>query len=110
VLITRHFSAKLELTGDDVFEIERGDAARSFLSSLAEYDPEDEDFIIESSQAFGRIKTLLEANLSDLTYARIGPADEDGTMAIDAGAYPLVVLGRTVDGKVVGFFIVSVET
>ena len=85
-------------------------AASEFLANLSASEPDDEDFLVDSARAWNRIKILLEANLTDLTFVRIGPADEDGTMAIDAGAYPLLVLGRTVDGKVAGFFVVSVET
>jgi hypothetical protein len=40
----------------------------------------------------------------------IGPPDGDGGVAIDAGKYFIVMLGKTKDGKVVGFYVKSVET
>jgi hypothetical protein len=106
-LIRNAIFPAIELEGNVVLEL--GDAS-AFLSDLATYDPTDEDFLIDSARAWGRVKALLEANLTELTFVRIGPAAPDGTMAIDAGAYQLVVLGRTADGNVAGFFVVSVET
>ncbi|MDX2086760.1 MAG: hypothetical protein SFX73_02865 [Kofleriaceae bacterium] len=111
-LIREHFGEALDLAsfeGTIGFEIERGQAVRDTLAQWAEYDDTDESYA-EASQAFGRIKTLFEANLTELTFARIGSADEDGELLTDAGQYNLVVLGRTIDGKVVGFYVISVET
>lgn len=109
-LVVAKFASKLELKGEVAFEVERGQAVSDTLTSWAEYAAGDEDTIIKSAQAFGRIKALLEGNLTDLTFVRIGPADADGGLATDAGAYNLVIVGKTIDGKVAGFFVISVET
>lgn len=109
-LVLAKFRSKLELEGNVAFEIERGQVVKDTLASWAEYAEGDDDYIVESAQAFGRIKALLEGNLTDLTFVRIGPASDDGTLATDAGAYNLVIVGKTVDGKVAGFFVISVET
>ncbi|HEY5927085.1 MAG TPA: hypothetical protein VIV11_35600 [Kofleriaceae bacterium] len=109
-MIRSKFGAKLELESDSAMEITRGDAVKKTLTGWAEYAANDEDYIRDSAQGFGRIKALLEGNLTDLTFARIGPSDGEGGLAVDAGAYNLVVLGKTADGRVVGFFVISVET
>jgi hypothetical protein len=109
-MIRAKFSAKLELEADSAMEITRGDEVSKMLAGWAEYEPTDEDYVRDSAQAFGRIKALVDGNLTDLTFARIGPSDGAGGLAVDAGAYQLVVLGKTADGNVVGFFVISVET
>jgi hypothetical protein len=109
-VIKSKFGAAMALEGDIAMEITTGDAVKTMLAGWAEYAAGDEDYVRDSAQAFGRINALLEGNLRDLTFARIGPSDGNGGVADDQGAYQLVVLGKTTDGKVVGFFVTSVET
>ncbi|MDX2090926.1 MAG: hypothetical protein SFX73_23910 [Kofleriaceae bacterium] len=108
--IMSEFGAAMGVADGSTMELEHGQAVGERLARWSEYDTTDDDAIIDSAKAFGRIKTLLESNLTELTFARIGTATPDGTLATDAGTYQLVVLGKTIDGKVVGFFVVSVET
>jgi hypothetical protein len=103
------FGAAMQLPADYVFEEEPGNASPA-MASWSEYDPADDDYIIDSAKAWGRVKSLMESNVLDLKYFRFGPADTDGTMAVDAGEYYLVIVGKTQDGKTVGFYVTSVET
>ena len=45
-----------------------------------------------------------------LRWTKVGPKDADGHLAVDVGLYAIVVVGKSVDGKLVGFVVGTVET
>ena len=108
--IRDQLGAQIGLEPGVVMELETGEAVSARLAGWATASPDDEPAVIASAAAFGRIKRLFEANLTNLTFARIGRADAHGGLAVDAGVYQLVVVGHTADGKLAGFFVTSVET
>jgi hypothetical protein len=104
------FRTAMELPADSVFEISTGQAVKDRLADWAQYSSDDPEDFVKSAKAWGRIKNLFEENLTSLTFVRFGPADSTGKLAVDAGVYHMVVVGKTFDGKLVGFFVTSVET
>jgi hypothetical protein len=104
------FRTAMALPTDRVFEVSTGQTVKDRLADWAEYSATDEKTFIDSAKAWGRIKNLFEENLTELTFVRFGPKDSSGKLAVDAGLYHLVIVGKTFDGKMVGFFVTSVET
>jgi hypothetical protein len=104
------FDTTMSLPADNVFEVSTGPAVKNILADWAEYNETDAKSFIDSAKAWGRIKNLFEENLTNLTFVRFGPKDSTGKLAVDAGLYHMVVVGKTFDGKMVGFFVTSVET
>lgn len=80
------------------------------LDNLAEYEEDDDDFIVDSAKAWGRIGDLFDAHLTDTGTFLVGPAAADGTMEEDYGLYIRMVIGRTADGDLAGFIVGVVWT
>ncbi|MBL9039012.1 MAG: hypothetical protein JNG84_10885 [Archangium sp.] len=79
---------------------------KSFMDDLVTDYPDDTD----SVAGWTNVNKLLRANLTDLKVVRVGPKDEDGSMATDQGLYAYVIVGKTTDGKTAGVYFGSVET
>jgi len=94
------------------FEVEKpADAAKFLADQAVPGDPNDQ-FDVDNAKAWGKLKTVFEANISDVTLVRVGPRDEQDAskMGTDQGAYEYLLVGRTKDGKLAGVTFESVET
>jgi hypothetical protein len=65
---------------------------------------------IAETEAYNAMYKLMKDNLTDLRFIRIGPKDDDGTMADDQGLYAHLIVGRTADGHLGAMYYGSVET
>jgi hypothetical protein len=101
--IRRNFGAALGMQADDAMEFSNRTAA------LAWFDDAGSDEDPASTAAWARIKTLMKGKLKGIVLIKTGPG-ENGVLTSDQGAYNYLVVGKSADGKVVGFFIESVET
>lgn len=70
----------------------------------------DEESDIAFAKGFAEFKKLAEANLTGLVSVKVGPKDDDGSLASDVGTYARFFLGRTADGKLAGVQFTVVET
>lgn len=101
--IRRNFGAALGMQADDAMEFSSRTAALAWFDDAgSEEDP-------ASTAAWARIKTLMKGKLKGIVLIKTGPG-ENGVLLSDQGAYNYLVVGKTADGNVVGFFIESVET
>ncbi|MEW5848967.1 MAG: nuclease A inhibitor family protein [Myxococcota bacterium] len=92
------------------FEAYTAQESKDFVDGLSETSPDDDDDIRESAAAFGKITALLQDNLTGIKVFKIGPKDDDGSLATDRGLYAQVVVGRSADGKLTGIILGDVET
>lgn len=93
------------------FEFETARESLVSLTSLAELDADETDeSTIESARAFGRIEQLLVGGLTGIRAVKVGPADEDGSLATDQGLYTWLIVGWTREGRLAGIMYTSVET
>ncbi len=83
--------------------------AKDFLKGLTEAQDSDPMYV-KSAASFGAMVKLVNENLTDVKVFNVGPADAQGKLESDHGLYARLVMGRTADGKVAGFFVGSVET
>jgi hypothetical protein len=65
---------------------------------------------IAEVEAYNATYSLLKDNLTDLQFIRIGPKDDDGSMADDQGLYVHMIVGKTADGHLGAMYYGSVET
>ncbi|MBW2463188.1 MAG: hypothetical protein JRH11_16170 [Deltaproteobacteria bacterium] len=94
-------------TWDEIIvELDSGD----LTGDLAQLDSDEDEWMRESTEAWGRIDSLFDANLSDRVEFIVGPVGDDGNMQEDWGFYLQGVVGRTADGDVVGLFVGTVWT
>ena len=82
----------------------------NYLKDLTTCEPDLDDLYQESAAGFARIKKLFDDNLTDVHFFKVGPKDDDGTLASDRGAYQLYLMGRTRDGNLAGVTFEAVET
>ncbi|MCA9601636.1 MAG: hypothetical protein KC417_06420 [Myxococcales bacterium] len=95
---------------DLAYEFQSESETAQSLAGLATVDPADDEYYVESAKAFARIKKLFDENLTDVHWMKVGPKGEDGKLAIDQGLYMILVVGKTVDGHLAGFWVGTVET
>jgi Nuclease A inhibitor-like protein len=107
-----------ELFKDDVNEVKYKDmafegGAKDGLDFITEKttaeDPSDPDQVKEA-KAYQNLLKIVNANLTDVRVVKVGPKDEDGSLASDQGLYGLLIVGRTRDGSLAGLMTGSVET
>ncbi len=91
------------------FEAQTAGESAQFVKGLGETEYDD-DYLVESAQGFAAINKLFKDSLTDLRVLRVGPQDDDGTLATDQGLYVYAVVGKTNDGNLAGMLIGSVET
>lgn len=86
--------------------------AQKLLDELATADPQADDPLAAQDEAacYANLKKLFAANLTDVRHVRVGPKDDDGTMAVDQGTYVEMFLGKTADGKLAGMMWTLAET
>ncbi len=83
---------------------------QDWLKSNAEAsDPSDADGV-KYAKAFGQVRKLIDANLTDVRMVKVGVKDEHGKFADDQGLYALMLVGRTRDGQIAGIMTGTVET
>ncbi len=101
-----------EVSADEIaWDLESSAESAQWLTGAAEYEADDEDYVVESAQAWGKIKDLFDQNLTDLRAVKVGPKDEEeGGLATDQGLYIWLVVGRAADGTLAGFVVGTVET
>jgi hypothetical protein len=103
--IRQTFGAQLGLVPTDAMRFSNRAEAIAFM--LRNTNPDLGD--AASIAAWARINDLLKAKLTSLVLIKVGPG-ENGKLLDDAGEYKYLVVGKTADGKVSGFFVVAVET
>jgi hypothetical protein len=101
-LIRASFGRALQLQSSDAMEFSNKAAALTFIDDAPDADD------AKSVAAWKRIK-VLTGKLSKLVLIKVGPGI-DGKLTTDQGEYKYLVVGKTADSKLVGFFVVSVET
>ena len=94
-----------------VIEAKKADA-ESFLADQAVPSDPNDAFYVDNAKAWGKLKAVFDANISDVTLVRVGPRDDrkPNEMATDQGAYEYLLVGKTADGKLAGVTFESVET
>jgi hypothetical protein len=113
------------LTPASVFQAFNQELAQRFdehtgnLSSYVAVDMS-KDFLAEVGADYGSdngkkngfelLQQVVDANLTNVVGVRVGPRGSDGKIATDAGAYQLLVVGKTADNKLAGVIFESVET
>jgi hypothetical protein len=103
--IRQTFGAQLGLVPTDAMQFSNRAEAIAFM--LRNTNPDLGD--AASIAAWARINDLLKAKMTSLVLIKVGPG-ENGKLLDDAGEYKYLVVGKTADGKVSGFFVVAVET
>ena len=90
--------------------VEKQGDAEGFLHDMTvPYDPSDE-FITKNAAAWQTLSDVLHANLHDFELYKVGPKDDDGSLAQDRGSYEYILVGKTADDKTAGVAFESVET
>ena len=95
-----------------VAEVSTSAKAKKMLSDSAKPDADADDPIEAQvdADAYASLKKLFAANLTDVRFVRIGPANADGTLGVDRGMYVEGYVGKTADGKLAGMYWTSAET
>lgn len=76
----------------------------------------DDQCVIEDSDdetsvaAWNTIRSLVTENLTDVRMLRAGRPDENGRLSVDQGLYALIIVGKSADGRLMGFLVGSIET
>ena len=91
---------------DMAFDIDTAAESKKWIAQLAV--PSEDDDV--SAAAFGNIKKLLDANLTDVRVVKVGPKDDAGKLASDQGLYAYLLVGKDGDGQLSGVMFGSVET
>ena len=91
---------------DLAFDIDSPAASKEWIRELATSAPDAD----ESAKAFGQIRNLLLANLSDVRVVKVGPKDSTGSLGSDQGLYAYLLVGKAADGQLAGVMFGSVET
>lgn len=105
-----------ELFKDDVNEVKYKDMAfeatdgKAFLAERTKADDPSDPDQVKQAKAYQNLLKFVDANLTDVRVVKVGPKDEDGSLASDQGLYGLLLVGRTSDGKLAGLITGSVET
>lgn len=84
--------------------------SKQWLKDLGTVDPDDDSYYTEMREGFGRIKGVVDDNLSDVRVVKIGPKDDDGSLAVDSGTYAYFIVGKTDNGEIAGVHFGSAET
>ena len=92
-----------------VGELSSPEETNDYLVRLA-YPVSEDPTDVANAERWAKVAEILESNLTDLRLVKIGPADDDGSLAVDAGLYAYLVLGLTDDGHLAGIFFGAVET
>jgi len=81
------------------------------LGELGEEDPDADDYYKESAAGFRRLDKVFSDNGLEQTSFRIGMKEDDSdALAVDAGTYLYLIVGKTDDGHLAGVSFESVET
>lgn len=91
------------------YAIESEDASEFWENVTTEEDP---DALSSGTYASGwrTLEAAFKKNLTETSVFRVGPKDDDGSVAVDQGTYVYLVVGRTADNKLAGVTFVSAET
>lgn len=108
-LLSGVFKGERDLTSMTA-EMESPAESRDRLERMAEIDDPQDPASVEIGAAFGKVKKLLDDNLSDLRIVKVGPKGSDGSLSEDNGLYNYFVVGKTRDGQIAGVSFGSVET
>lgn len=112
----------LERFSDTIFdELFEGDATRGDVTFELASKAETADMLQETqpwrgvdeiaeTHAYNAMYKVMKDNLSDLQFIRVGPKDDDGSMATDQGLYAHLIVGKTADGHLGAMYYGSVET
>ncbi|MBK8171185.1 MAG: hypothetical protein IPK60_12685 [Sandaracinaceae bacterium] len=60
--------------------------------------------------AWSTIRALVAEHLTDVRMLRAGFPDESGDLSSDRGLYVFIIVGKSADGRLMGFLVGSVET
>lgn len=107
--IETFFASKRELLAPGPLTIAEVEPVEDFLHRLIS-DAEHPDYGDPKEAAAWRGLAKLLSTLSDLTLSKQGPADDDGTLAEDDGAYLYAIYGKTAEGGLAGVWFKAVET
>jgi hypothetical protein len=95
--------------GVDGLVTEVTDDAAELLAAMAtpaSNDPAD----VEYAARWAQVDQILGRHLTGIRVVKVGPADENGELAIDAGLYAYLVVGLTDEGEIAGILFGAVET
>jgi hypothetical protein len=110
--IDKAFTGNGDSTQQLTAKVETAKKTKELLKDAATIDPDfgpDDDYT-KASKAFGELRPLLDANLSDVRFVKIGPKADDGSLATDHGFYLELYVGKTKDGRLAGVSYSVVET
>ncbi len=94
---------------DMAFEVDAADGMDFIAERTRAEDPSDPD-LVEEAKAYQNLLKIVKAELTDVQVVKVGPKDEDGSLASDQGLYGLLIVGRARDGSLAGLITGSVET
>lgn len=84
---------------------------RAWLTDKSTYDPSwMDDYYKAEAEGFAKVVAVADANLSDVTVVKVGPKDDDGSLAIDSGTYAYFIVGKTDAGEIAGVHFGAAET
>jgi len=86
---------------DMAFEVDAADGMDFIAERTRAEDPSDPD-LVEEAKAYQNLLKIVKAELTDVQVVKVGPKDEDGSLASDQGLYGLLIVGRARDGSLAG--------
>lgn len=103
-------------TGESEEAVELDDLAFSIHSRADAFEFLDDQCAMNENNdeaniaAWSTIRSLVTENLTDVRMLRAGYPDESGNLSADRGLYAFIIVGKSADGRLMGFLVGSVET
>jgi hypothetical protein len=85
--------------------------SKAWLTEQSTYDPSwMDDWYKKESEGFAKVKSVVDANLEDVRVVKVGPKEDDGSLAVDHGTYAYFIVGKTDANEIAGVWFGSAET